>query len=204
MARCITRPVVLLSFLAVLSGCSLLSQAPQATDTAAGESPLPEALKEGYQQGLVLLQDEKYQQALLHWQTLTTDYADCPGCWTNLGISQYYLQNYPDSQTSFQTALALDAQFCPALKMKALAERQTGQFIQSEESYLQALKCAPDDINLHYNLGILYDLYLHDLAKALEHYRRAADLMPEKDDTLAMWITDLERRNAEQVAGEGS
>ena len=189
----------------LLQGCSISQPKPQVADTAAPEEqPIPEALTAAYQQGLELLQDKKYDEALVHWQGLTQEYSQFPGCWSNLGIAQFENQSYEDSVKSFDQALSIDSSFCPALKMKALAEREAGHFKKSEETYLSALQCAPGDADVHYNLGILYDLYMQDLAKALEHYQQAAALMSQTDETLAMWITDLERRNAEQMAGDDS
>ena len=48
------------------------------------------------------------------------------------------------------------------------------------------------------NLGILFDLYLRDSAKALEAYERYAALSGGQDASVAKWVTDLKNRKPAQ------
>jgi tetratricopeptide (TPR) repeat protein len=187
-----------------LQGCSLLGAKPEVVDSAQQEKPLPPELIEAYNAGLELLQDEEFEAAETHWQGLTEQYSEFPGCWTNLALAQYRLEQFSEGLDSLNKAVSLKQDFCPAYKILGLVQRELGQFSAAESSYQTAVQCDPADAEVRYNLGILYDLYLHDLAKALEQYQRAQSMMSEPDATLAIWIADLERRSTEQVAGEGS
>lgn len=75
----------------------------------------------------------------------------------------------------------------------AVIYREQGQFKAAEKLYLEALETWPEDFDLHKNLGILYDLYLNQLPKALEHYQQALALN-KKDKRLKGWVKDLQRR----------
>ena len=44
------------------------------------------------------------------------------------------------------------------------------------------------------NLGILYDLYLQQPAKARAHYEAYLELEPQQAETTRRWLTELERR----------
>jgi len=193
-------PAVLFMLLQ-LTACSMLQQ-PQVSENTDQSQSLTPQLTEAYNQGLKLLQSKDYDSALTAWQKLAADYPQYPGVWTNLAVVQYQLGKYSDSLASSDRASQLDSSYCPALKVKALTARQLGDFKLAEQSYLASLQCAGGDADVHYNLGILYDLYLHDMTKALIHYRKAAELNSEEDEVLTMWITDLERRNKEQVSEE--
>ena len=46
----------------------------------------------------------------------------------------------------------------------------------------------------HLNLGILFDLYLQDLEKALQQYRKYQKLTSDENTQVAGWIIDIERR----------
>lgn len=201
-AEKISRAGLLLGLL-LLSGCSVLpATAPLAT-TETADQPLAAELTEAYHTALQLLQGDD-EQALNYWQQLADSWPQYPGVWTNLAIARYRSQDFSGSLKSAGQALAIDSGFCPAFKIRGLAARETGEFSLAEQSYLQALSCDPADADVHYNLGILYDLYLHDLQKALQQYRAVQQMQTEKDETLVMWIEDLQRRSAAQLAGEGS
>ena len=191
-----------LLLLVVLSGCSLLAPKPKLVDNAADVQPVPAELTEAYNLGLAMMAGGRYDEALPHWQQIGERWAEYPGVWTNLALTQLHLQQFSDGVLSLNKAQALNAEFCPAFKVQALLQRELGQFSDAEKSYLTAAACAPDDASIPYNLGILYDLYLQDINSALAQYQRAQELLGT-DETLSIWIADLQRRQTAQVAGEG-
>ena len=75
-----------------------------------------------------------------------------------------------------------------------LAYREQGRFDDARTAYEQALKTDPGLIEVNLNLGILYDLYLQDAARALEYYERYQTLASARDKTVDLWITDLKQR----------
>jgi len=81
-----------------------------------------------------------------------------------------------------------------ALNREAVALREQGRFAAAEQTYLAALSEAPDAPAIHYNIGILYDLYLGIPGKALYHYERYRELSGDGDRRVAGWIADLQRR----------
>lgn len=197
--------IAVVMFGTLMSGCSVFKPAPEIVDTDPSKQPLPPELISGYNEGLELLEDQEYDAALTHWKALSETYAQYPGVLVNLAISQYRLEQFEHGLESVTAAQAINTEFCPSHKVRALIERELGQFREAEKSYLSAIQCEPDNLDVKYNLGILYDLYLHDLPKALEQYALVQKGTTETDEKLAMWITDLERRaGAEQVAGDGS
>lgn len=75
-----------------------------------------------------------------------------------------------------------------------IAYRRKGQFKKARTAYQAALKANPDSRNAHLNLGILYDVYLQQPAKAISQYRRYQKLGDKPDQKVASWIADLEQR----------
>jgi tetratricopeptide (TPR) repeat protein len=75
----------------------------------------------------------------------------------------------------------------------ALAHRAKGEFKQAETAYLKALELNEQFVDAHYNLGILYDLYLAQPAKALEHYRVSLQLNGPNTQEVSRWVAALER-----------
>lgn len=72
--------------------------------------------------------------------------------------------------------------------------RQQGRFGEAQQQYQAALQGAPQHAVTHYNLAILYDLYMGDKSKALEHFLIYQSLSEEEDRQVKGWIADLRRQ----------
>jgi Flp pilus assembly protein TadD len=75
-----------------------------------------------------------------------------------------------------------------------LIYRQAGKFEDSVAALERALDLDANYAAAQLNLGILFDLYLRDNARALEAYERYAQLSGGKDATVAKWVTELKNR----------
>ncbi len=151
-------------------------------------------LKNLYKRGLTLMKAERYKQALDLWTYASENHTEYPGVWVNLALAQYHQEQYKEGKISLEKALEIDESFCPAHKTLGLIEKELGDFKASENSYIAAIECDPEDGNTRRNLGILYDLYLHDVSRALEQYQAAKRLYFAKDKNLEIWIANLTSR----------
>ncbi len=59
--------------------------------------------------------------------------------------------------------------------------------------YERALKVSPDYPDTHWNIGILYDVYLSKADLALQHYIRYQQLTGSDDPKLQGWISTLRK-----------
>ena len=75
-----------------------------------------------------------------------------------------------------------------------ILERRKGEFEAALTWYRRAIEIDDAYARAHLNLGILYDIYLQDLEKALRQYQTYQALISEEDSQVAGWIVDIERR----------
>jgi Tfp pilus assembly protein PilF len=114
----------------------------------------------------------------------------------NLAMAYEKMGKLAEAEKSIKKALELEPGHPIASTEYALLCRKAGRFAEAREVYEQTLKRYPTFLPARKNLGILCDIYLRDLKCALTQYRTYSAAMPG-DETVRIWIADLEKRQAQ-------
>ena len=172
----------------------LKGQAAMANDRA--YAGLSDRVKQDFAMATGALKNAKYTVAERMLKPITEKHEDFAAAWANLGIVYYYTDRISDAQQAFETALRKNSRNPVVHNYLGLINRQAGDFKKAQEHYAQAILIDPAYSNAYRNLGILYDLYLGELRKALESYEQYQKLVDgqSKDQEVAKWIVDLKRR----------
>ena len=188
----------------LLAACSSVTTPPAdtvgnaATVTAnpylAEPERAPQAARDGMEIAHRAYSDGNLAQAEAELIKLTEAWPKLSGLWLNLGIVQQRADKTQAAEQSLRQAIEVNDNNVFAWNQLAALLRDVGRFDQARQSYEAALQRWPDYGDAHRNLGILYDLYLHQPDKALPHYRAAQAALEEPDKQLAGWIVELERR----------
>jgi Flp pilus assembly protein TadD len=212
--------IIALLLTALLSACQSVSvptaeviSTPQATPAAALETassdkattsadepitePEPEPMdlnQQAYEQAIAALKTGATEQALTLLTRLSLDAPDKPRLFTNLGLTHFRLHQAELAEQAFQQAIARNPDDAVAHNHLGIIQRQQGRFQDALLEYRRAIEIDSRYARAHLNLGILFDLYLQDLEKALQQYRRYLDLTSEENTQVAGWIVDIERR----------
>lgn len=222
----IVRPLAMATMLAVMAGCATSPDldsdgqpheskyAEQREGAAAGASdavhvpPVPhtpeaeqaaqEALPE-YVAALQAIRAEKYEKAQVMLQSLSSRFPQLSGPLVNQGIVHMELEQYEDAEDRLREALEVNRKNPYAHNALGVALREQGRFDESMKHYREALSLDPKYARAHFNMGVLAELYMQDMALALQHFRAYQNLQKEPDQSVANWITDLERRVPDPV-----
>lgn len=179
-----------------LTGCASAPEPKPAAEPKPVEAKVPPAAQTTFDQALGLLREKRYGEAATALAALTAEFPQFPGAWANLGVAYAENQQPEAAVTAWEKALTLSPGHPVAANRLAILHRQAGRFERARELYQALLAAHPQHRLGHRNLGILCDLYLQDLACALEHYR-AYQGLGEEDPEVAKWLVDLERRMGE-------
>lgn len=95
-----------------------------------------------------------------------------------LGLAQYASARYRQAANTFALLTQLQPQVSAYWNNLGLACRQHGDMAASEQAFRQALLLAPDDAELHYNLGLLH-LQQRRWVVARQALMHAAQLSPQ-------------------------
>ena len=195
--------LALLALVLAFAGCASNGSRPEPShrggaeqavaDPRAAEVP-PEALTL-YEQAVAVMAAGDFLDAELRFKEFLLQYPGYPGAYVNLAIIHVTYNNDEAARESIDAALAIDADYAPALNQLGMLLRRNGKFLEAEAAYLKAVTADPDYALAHYNLGVLNELYLQRLDSALQHFERYQELVGG-DEQVEKWITDLQRRVA--------
>lgn len=161
---------------------------------AGGASKVPEAAQQGLNRARQYFEQQELTAAETELQQVVAQWPQLSGAWLNLAKVQLKLEQPESAKASLQQAVVANENNVFAWNSLGALLRDQGKFEEARAAYASALAKWPDFTAAHRNLGILYDLYLHQPEQALHHYREARALEVEEDRKLLGWIMDLERR----------
>ncbi|MFV8780888.1 tetratricopeptide repeat protein [Microbulbifer sp. SA54] len=197
-----------LSLAALLSACGSNPVEPEATPSVdengqravtpnpylAQAGSVPAEAEQALQRARQFFESQQYTAAETELQQVVSQWPQLSGAWLNLSIVQMKLKQPEPAESSLKQAVAANENNVFAWNSLGVLLRDQGRFEEAQGAYEKALARWPDFSTAHRNLGILFDLYLHQPEQALHHYREAQALQTEEDRVLKGWIMDLERR----------
>jgi len=148
-----------------------------------------------YQQALEALQSGKTDKAEGLLEALLAQYPTLAGAHVNLGIIYQSSGDDDRAMSEFDDALSINSNNTDALLQRASLWQSQGKFRRAEQDLNRLLDIDDDHRRAHFNLGVLYELYLQEYDAAIDHYERYVELSNEADvDVVKRWIMLLERK----------
>lgn len=144
-----------------------------------------------YRQAISLLSAGELEKAKLALIEFTEDRPQLAGPWANLGLI-YIKQNRPEEAERYlDKAIERNPELAQAYNLKAYIEKSKGNILKSVELYKKAVSLKDNYAIAHYNLALLYDIYIQDIPKAVAHYQKYISLIKKKDKQTADWLEQL-------------
>ena len=153
-----------------------------------------------YQRALTYLDQGKLPEANKLLTSIVKKYPDLAAPLYNLGLISEERNDQEGAENYYFQAVEVDSQYYLAFNNLGVIARSKGEFNEASKYYSKGLKVAPDSPDLHYNLAVLNEIYLHDYTKAIKHYERYLALVDNSasngtDKNVKSWIKDLKRRS---------
>ena len=184
-----------------LAGCASTSQGPAVSIEPGATGEIKETVidVEGeFEAAVQLMKIEDWHAASEKLAAITSAQPRLSGAWMNLGIAHSNIGNGAAAETAFKRAIDTNTRQVAAYNELGIIYRRSDRLEDAASIYNEGLKIDPDNPDLHWNLGILYDRYLPNPAQALIHYEYYRQLTQSEDRQLLAWISEL-REQAGQV-----
>ena len=185
--------LIVISMTLVVTSCS--KDNVRQHSNAAGQQHIvvEDSLKVMFTQALTHLQQQQYNDGIALLEIFTAKEQRLAAPFTNLGIAYSRTGQTRKAEQNFSKAVRIDAGHAVANNELGLLYRKTGRFDAARMAYQNALTQHPDYLPVRKNLGILCEIYLHDLACAREQYQAYLEYAPD-EETVARWALELKQR----------
>lgn len=144
-----------------------------------------------YQRGIDALNSFDDTAARQIFQQFIDKYPTMSGAYVNLALIAYRQDDFPKAVELVNQTLDLNPSQAEAYHLRAQLQINNGNINDAREDYLKALQIKPNYGNAHYNLALLYDIYLQDIQQASIHYEIYLSLPGQKDEATKDWVNHL-------------
>lgn len=186
--------IKLLPLALLLTSCATTSETPDIASS--GKSPLEQSASELslYKKALKLLNSDKLDSSKEIFQQINSNRPELAGPYANLAIIALKNNNPEKALKLVEVALSKNPNLAQALNLLAYLEQISGNIQQAKEHYKKAIQNKNDYAIAHYNIALLYDVYLQDIESAIPHYEKYMKLINNADKNTADWLEQIKRK----------
>ena len=182
----------------LLAACGSAPVQPENPENAAttGETKAPDRgdPQARFDAALTQMKGGDAQAAEDAFKSLTADFPQYAGPWTNLGILYAKAKKRDAAIAAFTRATQIDANNVVAFNWLGIVNREAGNYAGAKQAYEQGLAAKPDDALTRLNYAILLDQYLKQPEAALEQYKQYQSQSKKEDLRVMAWIAELEAK----------
>ncbi len=187
--------VTCMALLSFLLSCVVETTKPTAVDIVLKPEliEIDSDVEDDFNSALSHLKSAQYDEAIALLIKVIAIESRVPAPYVNLAMAYNEKDDFKNAEKYFLLALSIDLTHPVANNQLGLLYRKKGKFEDAKKAYTNALTKYPDYLPVVKNLGILCELYLRDLACALQQYEHYLSLQPN-DKIMKIWVADLSRR----------
>lgn len=189
--------LLLTTLMLVACGPKTVEPQPQQVDSAEAPPAVVEpehkstAQKLKFERGLSALSSRDYARARRIFGEIIKAEPGLSGPYANLALIDFKQAKYSQASKQVNRAIELNPLQSQAYHLRAQIQLKQGEIKKARDDYRRAIELNPKYLNAHYNLALLYDIYLQEIALAIDHYEIYQSLLVKKDDIVEEWINHL-------------
>jgi len=162
-------------------------------ENKSNQQPLEERFLTRYQIAITELNNNNLEEAKKYFLELIETQPEFAGPRANLALIYIKQRRYDKAEENIRLALEKNPNMAQALNIAGVIENRKGNITKAKKYYEKAISKKEDYALAHYNLALLYDVYLQNIRKAVDHYQRYLLLIDYEDKRTKVWVEELKR-----------
>ncbi len=162
-------------------------------ENKSNQQPLVERFLTRYQIAITELNNNNLEEAKKYFLELMETQPEFSGPRANLALIYIKQRRYDKAEENIRLALEKNPNMAQALNIAGVIENRKGNINKAKKYYEKAISKKEDYALAHYNLALLYDVYLQNIRKAVDHYQRYLLLIDYEDKRTKVWVEELKR-----------
>jgi tetratricopeptide (TPR) repeat protein len=175
----------------VISACSSPNKANNQNNSKSPWSQSSEQELALYQKAVIALNTHDLATAEALFSQMSQLQPNMAGAWANLALISIKNNKNLQAESYIKTALEKNPNMPQALNLSGYLSAKKGDISLAKHLYLQALNYKPDYALAHYNLALLFDIYLQDIPQAIKHYQQYLLYTDQEDKNTENWLEGL-------------
>lgn len=144
-----------------------------------------------YREAITELSNHNLEKAKSIFLQIIKNQPELAGPWANLALIYLKEEQYEKADQHIKAALKKNPEMAQALNIAGYISSRKGEINKAIALYEKAIANKADYALAHYNLALLYDVYLQDIPKALQHYQIYLPLIHYEDQNTIDWVEEL-------------
>ena len=178
----------------LLTACAGNAKKQVSANVESEQIEIPAEAAQKFSIAIQTLGNGKTEQAEKQLLEITKTYPQLSGPHANLGVIYAQKEEWKKAEASLNTAVQKNKKNAKAFNQLGYVYRQQGDFAQAEKAYLKAISIDPNFADAYLNMGILCDLYLGKMERAVKYYNKYQALQAKPSRQVAGWLVDINRR----------
>lgn len=146
-----------------------------------------------FQAALGAMNGNQLDEAARRFRAIAKSRPELAGPWANLALIDIRQNRLDDAAKNAAEALKRNPRSAQAYGMLGLVAATQGDMNKALDHYRRAVEIKKDYAVAHYNIALINDLFLNDMATAATHYRLYLASTDGSDRKTADWLAEIER-----------
>ena len=137
----------------------------------------------------------QFEESIKYYREIeSTDSSNLPPHHHNIGVLMYNMGDFKNAHEEFKTAEVTEGESLQLLFYQAQTLLKLGEYEAALKIYQRIADKDSSDPTPYKNIGIIYEIYLGDMAKAFESYTAYLEKGGEKTADIESWIEIVKAR----------